>query len=510
MTHTARLTPAPAADRPNWFFPTRPGTAAYRMFLTGTIWMLIGMTYGLLMALYMAHPQVWAYIPLDLQQFLVWGKMRELHVQLVLWYWLSMGSVAGMYFIVPRLCRAPLWSERLAHASVWLWNIAGITTWITISLGMSRGREYAETILPVDVLLLGALLCATLNLVNTVRYRRERPLYVSLWYSLSAVIALPIVIIIGKGLWLNPLNNPYTGIYDNVTNWFFGHNILGMWYTPVGIGLAYFLIPKITKRPIYSHWLSLVGFWTLIFVYPPVGGHHSVTSALPYWLQTEAIMFSIFLFIPVFAAVWNLYKSVQPNTQMLAQDPALAFVVFGLTCYLLTSVQGSIMALRTLNIYEHFSQFTVGHAMLAMGAGFSAIVLAAGYYLIPRVTGHPIYSKALAWWHLALFGLGWVVLLLFLQTAGLVQSANWRVGGQDWMDSTVWPTQPLMWPVAGGGVLIITSHLIYLYNIVRTVYDRSWVPQHAPDPASLPGPTARDPAPAPGSPPAFPPATATD
>ena len=479
----------------NWFFPTKPGSAAFRMFVTGSVWMVIGMTYGFLMAIYLAHPQFWQDVPLWLQRVLVWSKMRELHVQLVLWYWLSMSAVAGMYFMVPRLCRSPLWSERLGHLSVWLWNLGGLTTWVSLSIGMSRGREYGETIFPVDILMGSALLCATVNIVATVAYRRERPIYVALWYFLSAVTILPIVIIIGKGLWLNPLHNPYSGIYDNVTNWFFGHNILGMWYTPAGIGLAYVLIPRITKRPIYSHWLSLLGFWSLIFVYPPVGGHHSITSALPYWLQTEAIVFSIFLFIPVFATVWNLYKSIQPNTQMLAQDPILAFVTMGITCYLITSVQGSIMALRTLNIYEHFSQFVVGHAMLAMGAGWSAVTIGAGYYLVARVLGHPIYSKALAWWHFALFATGWIILLLFIQTAGLVQASAWRVGGQDWMDSTVWPTQPLMWPVAFGGLLIITSEIIFIYNLVRTVYDTGWVPKHAP--AASPESSQRDPRPTP-------------
>ena len=458
-----------ASGAENWVFPTRPDSGAYRMFITSGWWMLLGILYGVLMAVYLAYPQIWAIVPLWLQRFLVWSKMRELHVQLVLWHWLSMSMVAGAFFVVPRLARRRLYSERLAHASVWLWNLSGFTTWITLSLGMSRGREYAETILPADILLVSALLCATVNIVATVVRRRERQLYVSLWYILASVVFLPVVVIIGKGLWLNPAANPYVGVYDNVVNWFFGHNILGMWYTPAGLGLAYYLIPKITKRPIYSHWLSLIGFWSLMFVYPPVGGHHSVTSAIPYWLQTEAITFSILLFIPVFAAVWNLYKSIQPNTQVLAQDPALAFVTLGVTSYLLTSVQGSLMALRTLNIYEHFSQFVPGHAMLAMGSGFTAITLAAGYYFVPRTLGRPFHSKALAWWHFALFTGGWILLLLFLQTAGLVQASAWRVGGQDWMASTVWPTEPLMWPVAFGGLLILVSHVIFMYNLYRTI-----------------------------------------
>ncbi len=449
-------------------FSDREDSAAQRLLLCSLIWLAIGVTAGMVMITYYSFPALWTTFPLWLQRMLEFGKIRMIHVDVLLFDWLSMSLVAGVLYITPRLCRRRLYSERLAHTIAWLWNLHAVLSVITLDLGMNRGREYAEQIWPLDMLFMTALVATAVLVFGTVAARRQRTLYVSLWYFMGSVVWMPILVFIGKGLW-NFTTNPYFGVIDNIANWFLGHVILGLWFTTLGMGVCYYLVPRLTRRPIYSHWLSLIGFWTLAFFYSPIGGHHTEWGPIPYWLQTEASVFSILMFIPVWAAVWNQAQTIAQAPGRVLRSPELAFIVVGLVAYTVTSAQGSIQALRTFNGYEHFSFWVPGHAMLALGMGFGSIVLALTYYFVPLVARRQLWSRPAAWTQFILWTLGFTLLVWLMQTAGLIQSTNWRDGVFGWMASTVLPTHPYLLGVGLGGSLVFISVWVFLWNIWMTV-----------------------------------------
>jgi cbb3-type cytochrome c oxidase subunit I len=449
-------------------FPTAKDSAAQRLALSSLLWLVVGILAGLTLAVYYTAPAAWDGLPLPLQRALEFGKVRMIHVDVLLFDWLSMAMVAAALYIVPRLCRTGLYSERLAHVLFWVWNLHAVLSVLTLDMGMNRGREYAEQIWPLDALFLAALGVTAVLVFGTVARRRQRWLYVSLWYFMGAAVWMPLLVIIGKGLW-SFTANPYYGFLDNVANWFLGHVILGLWFTAIGLGVSYYLIPRLTGRPIYSHWLSLIGFWTLAFFYSPIGGHHTEWGPIPYWLQTEASVFSMLMFIPVGAAVWNLLQTMAQAPRRVLESPELAFLAVGLSAYALASAQGSLQALRTFNGYEHFSLWVPGHAMLALALGFGSIANAAVYYFVPLVARRALWSRPAAWVHFALWTVGFSLLVWLMQSAGLIQSADWRGGVVDWMTSTVHPARPYLAGVAGSGGLVLVGVAVFLWNIRRTV-----------------------------------------
>lgn len=449
-------------------FPEDKDSAAQRLALASLIWLVVGVLAGLTLAVYYSAPGAWNALPPWMERALEFGKVRMIHVDILLFDWLSMALVAGVLYILPRLCRVDLFSERLAHVLFWLWNLHAVLSVITLDMGMNRGREYAEQIWPLDALFMAALAVCAVLVFGTVARRRHGQLYVSVWYFMGAVVWMPLLIFIGKGLW-SFTTNPYHGIIDNIANWFLGHVILGLWFTALGLGISYYIIPRITGRPIYSHWLSLIGFWTLAFFYSPIGGHHTEWGPIPYWLQTEASSFSMLMFIPVGAAVWNQLQTMAQAPRRVMESPELAFILVGVVAYAVTSTQGSIQALRTFNGYEHFSFWVPGHAMLALGLGFGSIAIAGLYYFVPMVAGKALWSRSAAWVHWGLWTGGFTLLIWLMQTAGLVQSANWRQGLAGWITSTVAPADPYLVGVAGSGALIVIGSLLFVWNIRRTV-----------------------------------------
>ncbi len=449
-------------------FPTDRDSAAQRLALSSLLWLMVGVLAGLTLAVYYTVPGAWDALPLWLERMLEFGKVRMIHVDVLLFDWLSMALVAGMLYVLPRLCRTSLFSERLGHALFWLWNLHAVLSVITLDIGMNRGREYAEQIWPLDALFMAALAVSAMLVFGTVARRRQKQLYVSLWYFMGSVVWMPLLVFIGKGLW-SFTANPYHGVIDNIANWFLGHVILGLWFTAIGLGISYYIIPRVTGRPIYSHWLSLIGFWTLAFFYSPIGGHHTEWGPIPYWLQTEAATFSMLMFIPVIAAVWNQLQTLAQAPRKILESPELAFILVGIVAYAVTSTQGSIQALRTFNGYEHFSLWVPGHAMLALGLGFGSIAIAGLYYFLPLVARRALWSKSAAWTHWALWTVGFTLLVWLMQTAGLIQSADWRQGIPDWLTSTVRPADPYLAGVAGCGALIVVGTVLFLWNIRRTV-----------------------------------------
>lgn len=435
---------------------------AARYFLySSVVWLVLGVSLGLILAIKFFAPGF-----LGGTEELTFGRIRPLHVNTVMFGFLSMGMVGSILYMVPRLCGNSLYSHRLAMATLGLWNLAILGGGLGLSQGMTQGREYAEYIWGIDVILALALIALGSNVFLTIKNRQEKKLYVSLWYFAATMLWFFFVYLIGNVMW-NPPEGALQGPNDAIWNWFYGHNVLGLWFTTLGIGMWYYLIPIMIKRPLYSHLLSLISFWTIGFFYTGVGAHHLLQAPVPEWLKTIAVITSVLMMIPVLTFFTNITLTLRGNWGKLSDSLALRFTAIGFFFYVLTSVQGSFQALRSINMYIHFGQWPVAHAHLALLGSFGFLVWGACYYILPRVSGREFFSPRLVSAHFWLSSLGFIFFLLSLTAAGLVQGSNW------WADLPVYQTvlelRPYLVVRAVAGGAIVVGQLVFAYNFIKTI-----------------------------------------
>jgi len=423
---------------------------------------------GLFAAMEFSNPDLVHNIP----QFSM-PHLRMWHVNAVAIGWLSMGYVSSIFYMVPNLCKTKLYSERLGNFTMWAWNLVMVAAMGTLLNGNTEGREYAELGAILDVLVVIALCSVTFNIVMTVAHRKVQKLYVSLWYFLGSLFWFPLVYIIGQRTFV-----ALPGLNDAIVGWFYGHNILGMWFTTVGVGMMYYLIPRFTQAPLYSHGLSMLGFWGIALFYAPTGTHHITQSPVPEWLKAIAIISSIFLLVPVLTVLTNFFMTMKGKWQMVVTDLPLRFAATSCIFYLITCTQGPFQATRWVNWYLHFTQWVVGHAHLALLGTFSFILTSAIYYMLPRLTGREWQSQGLIRAHYWLKFLGFGLMMTSLTIAGLVQSAGWAMGIP--VDQWVITLVPYWFLRSISGVMIVTGQCLFAYNIYQTLFGAASAPESPP------------------------------
>jgi cytochrome c oxidase cbb3-type subunit 1 len=447
----------------NKFLDNTPGSASKNFLISSVVWLVLGMAVGLLGATYFVWPRFIENLP-QLQ----FGRIRPVHVNWVAFGFLSMGYVGSVFYMVPKLCKTNLFSERLGNFTMWAWNFAIGVGGLAIMWGFTEGREYAELAWPFDILVLAGLLMAGINVYMTVLHRKVKELYVSLWYFMGAFFWMPIVYIVGNRTFVS-----LSGLNDGIVNWFYGHNILGMWFTIIGVGMAYYVLPNAIKKPIYSHTLSLLGFFAIALFYAPTGTHHLEQAPVPVWLKVIAIVSSVFLLFPVSTVLVNFYESMRGSWHKFSLDDnfPLKFVLTGAVAYMFTCIQGPFQATRFINWYLHFSQWVVGHAHLALLGTFAFFTWASMYYIVPRLVGRPWYSRGLCYGHYWLSTIGFYMMLISLTIAGLVQAAGWYAGYpiQQW-HSMMYPMMVVRWV---SGILLLTAQFMFAYNFFKTVFGDS-------------------------------------
>ena len=442
----------------NKLFSDKEGSASRNFILSALWWSLLGMGAGLFASMEFSNPDLVHNIP----QFSM-PHLRMFHVNAVAIGWLSMGYVGAMFHMIPTLCKTKLYSERLGNFTMWAWNAVMVAAFCTLLNGNTEGREYAELGAILDLFVVVALCCVTGNIWMTVVRRRVQKLYVSLWYFLGSLFWFPLVYVIGQRTFVS-----LPGLNDAIIGWFYGHNILGMWFTTVGVGMMYYLLPRLTKAPLYSHGLSMLGFWGIALFYAPTGTHHILQSPVPEWLKAIAVISSIFLLVPVLTVLTNFFMTMKGRWQMMVTDLPLRFVVTSCMFYLVTCVQGPFQATRWVNWYIHFTQWVVGHAHLALLGTFSFITTAAIYYALPRLTGRQWHSESLIVSHYWLKFLGFLLMMTSLTIAGLVQAAGWSMGYPvDQWSNTL---SPYWFLRAISGIMILTGQVIFCYNVFKTLY----------------------------------------
>lgn len=458
----------------NCLLSDEDGSAARRFILSGVVWLIIGSAVGVIVAIKMSVPDFLGGIP-----WLSFGRIRPIHTNGQLFGWLSMVQIGLSLYVLTKLTRVRLYSERLANLVMWVWNLTVVLAVITLASGMNQGREYAELIWPLDILVLIGLGLLAFDIFMTVLRRQERQIYVSLWYIMGSFVWMPLIYFIGNVVWITPWNAgpgaPYggalTGVNDANINWFYGHNVLGLWFTTSGVASIYYLLPVTARTPLYSHRLSLIGFWTIGTFYIWTGAHHLVWGPVPYWLQTVAIIFSVLLIIPVSTVVVNFLGTMRGRWDLLIKSPPIRFFITGTVFYLITCLQGPTQALRSVSQVVKFTNWVPGHAHLALFGTFSFMAFGGVYYVLPRLLGRRSMARpTLVEWQYWIAVIGFFGFATSLWVGGLVQGAMW-IAGTPFLEA-VRAQSPYYLVRAISGVFMFASVLIFAYNVYATALGR--------------------------------------
>lgn len=376
------------------------------------------------------------------------------------------------------------WSSKLAYTSIALWWIGLIPGVGSYPFGTNFGWEYAELpnslggIFPVKLIVMTAWILMVINFFMTIATRLYQKMYVSLWYAMGTLIWTSFTLFVGSYLimWVPQ------GISRVNTSWFYIHNLVGLIYTPMGLATAYYFLPKISKIPIYSHRLSMIGFWSIAFVYAWIGTHHMLHGPISQWLQTVAIIFSIWLFIPVWTVVLNLHATLKDNWQKYLESAPIRFIIMGTTFYLITCVQGPLMSLRNVAEITSKTDWIIGHSHISLYATFTFFAIAGIYYTIPTIVKKPLWSKKLADWHFALSTWGTIPFIFSLWVGGFLQGMMWAT----WAEGSTYAefhnnytnfpfvdtiTEMRPWWIlrALGGILILFSNILFVVNMFNTI-----------------------------------------
>jgi cytochrome c oxidase cbb3-type subunit I len=426
---------------------------AIRAIAFAVIWLIVGSAFGLI-ASFKLHLPDW----LVGSAPLTFGRMRSAHLNAMAYGWASSAMLAVSVWIIPRLVHTELRVPKAAEAGLYFWNIGMVLGIYGILAGYSDGLEWLE--MPRywadPFFVIGGGLVG-LSLLSTIAVREVAHLYVSVWYILAAFIWFPIIFVVGN--WPT-----YTGVESAAVNWFYAHNALGLWLTPVCLAAAYYFIPKILGRPIYSYQLSLLGFWTLGFFYSLNGMHHLIGGPLPTWMITTSVVASGLMVIPVMAVGVNQHMTLNKRFGALRYSPTLRFMVFGSVAYTLVSLQGVFMAFREVNRLTHFTHVTIAHAHLGLYSFVTMILFGSIYYILPRLLGREWVSEKLITWHFWCVAIGQIVYLVPLTVAGMFQGVAMADPASTW-ETVVRAMMPGLIGRSIGGTLLTIGHAVFAYHV---------------------------------------------
>ncbi len=405
--------------------------------------------------------------------WLTYGRMRPLHVNGMLFGWLLAADMGLAFYLVPRLCGVKLWSEKLGMATMYLWVLIILGAVVEIPLGHNQGLEYAELPTWLDVLVVVAWLMFAANIFMTVANRKYEQMYVSLWYIMGAIIWTAFVYIVGNFATLFT-----TGVNQANLNWFYVHNAVGLIFTPLGLALGYYFIPKAAEAPLYSHRLSMIGFWSLAFVYVWTGAHHMLHGPISQWLQTVSILFSVMLMIPVWTLVYNFFATMKGQWHQLKDNVPIKFMMTGTIFYLLTCFQGPMHSLRSVNAIVSKTDWIVGHAHMAVLGAFSFFAVGGAYYAIPRMLKTRLHSQALANASFWLWLVGGLSFFVSLWIGGFLQGLQWNDPSIPFID-TVKFMKPFWSVRLIGGTFMFGGILLFFWNLLATWLHRAERPAEA-------------------------------
>jgi len=413
------------------------------------VWLVLASVAGLIASIKLHAPDWWV----D-EAWITFGRIRPIHLNLVAYGWCSMAGIGVALWLIPRLLKTELVSARYALLGGALWTVGVLAGTVALAMGHSDGLEWLEYPWQIDILLgVGGALVGFPMWLTLLR-RRVAHLYVSVWYIAAGLLWFPVLFLVANWPGL------HFGVQQASMNWWFGHNVLGLWFSPLALAASYYFIPKVLGKPIHSYNLSLLGFWSLAFFYSQVGGHHLIGGPVPSWLITISIVQSMMMVVPVFAVAINQHLTVAGNFRALLYSPTLRFIVLGAMFYTASSVQGSLQALRSVNTVTHFTHYTVAHAHLGLYGFFSMVMFGSIYFIMPRVMKwewpYPWMISAHFWLVLGGFG----VYFIGLSFGGWYQGLAMLNKDLPFMDS-VTLTIPYLQARSVGGALMTLGHLVF-------------------------------------------------
>jgi len=431
--------------------------------VSATFWLLFATAVGVLMAYKFGAPDFWP------GQWLTFGRLRPIHTNDTFYGWASLALVGIAYYVVARSSRTPLYSAKLAWIGLALFNLAAVAGTIALDLGYNDGDlEYREWPWPIRLIFLAALVVTAWNLLVTVARRTTKDIYLSNWYILGGVLWTCIIAVVAILPWYQH------GLGQVAVSGFYMHNAVGMWFTPLALGIFYYALPKLLNRPIYSYALGVFAFWTNLVFYPIIGSHHFLFSPLPWFLQTTAIVFSVAMLVPVWGGSANFLLTMRGRMQEMAHSFPLMFIFVGVIGYLVGSTQGTFEAFRSLQEVWHLTNFTVGHSHLTM-YGFVTFAIWGGVYaLLPLATGKEPSRLGLGL-HFWTALVGSFIYVISLSVGGTVQGLDW-IHGLPFIQSVADMQSYWVWRGVGGSLMLL-SHLVFAWNVWRMTYGRGQSPR---------------------------------
>lgn len=433
------------------------------VYLLGATWWLV---FGTAVGLYLSFKFIWPEI--DAAAVLSFGRLRPIHTNTVFWGWASEAIVGLAYYVVPRTCRREIYSYRLGWLSFALMFAAVVAGNICLAAGVSNGaQEYREYIWPVMAPFALALVLTAINFYMTVQRRATREIYISNWYIIAALIwTITLVTIAYLPFYQN-------GFGETVIQGYYMHQGVGMWFTPMVLGLTYYALPKLLNKPIYSYSLGVLAFWTQLFFYTMLGSHHFLFSPIPWWLQTVAVLFSVGMVVPVVAGTANFLLTLRGSGHTMRTSYAVPFLLVGVVYYFVGSLQGTFEALRSLNLLWHFNNYTVGHSHITMYGFVTFLIWGSAYGLLPRLSGREAPQLAIGM-HFWLAFVGIFIYGVALSIGGTLQGLSWKAG-QAFVESVTLMAPYWIWRSVGG-TLMVASHLLFAFNLLRMLPARAAAP----------------------------------
>jgi cytochrome c oxidase cbb3-type subunit I/II len=477
-----------------------------RKFLFATlIWGIVGMLVGLLIALQLANPVFNFNTP-----WLSFGRLRPLHTNAVIFAFAGNAFFTGCYYSTQRLLKARIFSDTLSRFHFWGWQAIIVSAALTLPLGFTQAKEYAELEWPIDIAIAVVWVVFAVNFFGTLIRRRERHIYVALWFYIASIVTVAILHIFNNlSIPAGPLKSYsiYAGVQDAFMQWWYGHNAVAFFLTTPFLGLMYYFMPKAAEGPVYSYKLSILHFWSLVFMYIWAGPHHLHYTALPEWASTVGMLFSVMLWAPSWGGMINGLLTLRGAWHKVAQDPILKFFVVAVTAYGMSTFEGPMLSIKSVNALAHYTDWIIAHVHTGALGWNGFMTFGMIYWLLPRLFQTEIYSKKAMELHFWIASVGIVLYVTAIYSAGVTQGLMWRAFDEtgrlaypDFVE-TVARLMPMYWMRAVGGTLYITGILICGWNVVMTwkrrpaTYEvpvieaaplsRKYLPEHAAAPAGL-------------------------
>ncbi len=437
------------------------------------VWGVVGMLVGVIIAAQLA----WPALNFDIA-WLTYGRLRPLHTNAVIFAFGGSALFATSYYVVQRTCQVRLFSDTLAAFTFWGWQLVIVAAAVSLPLGLTSGKEYAELEWPIDILIALVWVSYAVVFFGTLWKRRVSHIYVANWFYGAFILTVAILHIVNSAAMpatLTKSYSAYTGVQDAMIQWWYGHNAVGFFLTAGFLGMMYYFIPKQAERPVFSYRLSIVHFWALIFTYMWAGPHHLHYTALPDWAQSLGMVFSLILLAPSWGGMINGIMTLSGAWHKLRNDPILKFLIVSLSFYGMSTFEGPMMLIKTVNALSHYTDWTVGHVHSGALGWVGLISMGSIYYLLPRLSGKKeMWSTRLIEWHFWIATIGIVLYIASMWIAGVMQGLMWRAVNDDGtltysFVESVKATYPYYVIRLAGGGLYLTGMLIMAYNTFKTV-----------------------------------------